>query len=140
MTRQVWLCLPAVAMYLADVGLTLSGQSSAYWQGNYGEAHEVNPIANWLLVRTPWLFLATALLWFAVYTVVMVFAPRMVARGLSLFVTVAHAFGAASWLIPHGVGGWVATVVLLIAAERLLTWSWRKADGPSGVVAEVASG
>lgn len=140
MPKQMWLCLPAVAMYLADVALTLCGQSSDYWRGHYGEAHEVNPVAYWLLAGNPWLFLVTALLWLAMYSVVMMFAPITVGRGLSLFVTVAHAFGAASWLIPHGVGGWVATFVLLVAAERLLTWSWRKADEPSGVVAEVASG
>ena len=126
-------------MYAADVVLTLSGQSSVYWLGHYGEAHEVNPVAYWLLARNPWLFVLVALLWLAMYSAAMTFPPRGVARGLSLFVTVAHAIGAASWLIPFGIGGWVATIAMLIAAERLLTWSWRKADEPSGVVAEVAA-
>ena len=49
--RRLWLCVPPLIFYLADVSLTLAGQPSAYWRGNYDAVREINPLAHFLLAQ-----------------------------------------------------------------------------------------
>ena len=54
MSRRLWLLLPAVVLYSADIGFTLAGQPAAYWAGDYSQPAEHNPLAHALLARIGW--------------------------------------------------------------------------------------
>src|SRR5207248_2036115 len=114
-----WLCLPALACCLADVGLTLAGQPAAYWRGEPGGAREANPLAWWLLAQSPGAFLAAAVAWMGTFTLLLLFWRSSLAPVLAFLVTLGHALGAASWLIDRGPAGLAPAALLLVAAERL---------------------
>lgn len=69
-TSRYWLLLPALVCYVADIGLTLGGQSPAYWRGDRGRVEEINPLAGWLLSVHPVAFLAAAVAWAAAFAAV----------------------------------------------------------------------
>jgi len=135
---RLWFGLPPAMVCLADVVLTLSGQPSAYWGGDYGAAVDVNPLALHALAWHPAAFGVGAAAWLVTVVAVLALVPAPWARALGLVVTFFHGVGAATWLVRWGVVGWVAAVALLVLAERLLAFSWarggtalrRRSDAP----------
>ena len=110
--------LPFLAAYVVlsvlDIGLTLSGQSAAYWSGQYELAREFNLLIRWSLVVSPWLFLAlTALLSSALVAVALQFGRRL-ATVVVFLGCVGHFIGAGSWLLH--IEGWGLPLVLLQSA------------------------
>jgi hypothetical protein len=125
--KRRWLCLPMTALCLLDIALTLQGQKPEYWAGNYVEALEANPIAKWFMVRGPLAFGGLSIAWLGFINVMVMRLPRFLAAAFSFVVCFAHCVCAATWLYRFDWPGWIAIVVLLIATERLLTYSWRRA-------------
>ena len=39
--NRLWLCAPFLIVALIDAGITLYGQSEAYWQGQYSDPNEL---------------------------------------------------------------------------------------------------
>jgi hypothetical protein len=107
--------------------MTLVGQSRGYWSGNYREVTEFNPLARLLLERHPVAFLlagcASCVL---VGTAIFWLNPRL-ALALAFIVTFGHIVAAAAWMVRSGPVGIVVAVAALIAGERLITLSWRRA-------------
>jgi hypothetical protein len=123
-THRPWLFLPPLFVYVCDVGLTLLGQPAAYWAGDHGVALEINPLARALLIRGPIPFLGAAVVWAAVFTVLISSWRSRLVVVLAYLLTFGHAIGASTWLVSYGWPGLFAAVGLLIAAERLLHWFW----------------
>jgi hypothetical protein len=46
MSQALRLCLPPFAFALLDAGMTLLGQPSSYWQGDFSTALEWNPVGD----------------------------------------------------------------------------------------------
>jgi hypothetical protein len=109
-------------MFLLDLVLTLWGQPASYWEG--GEPNEGNLLAWWLLRAGPGVFVVVALAWLLVFTVVLCVWRHSWARVAAFLLTLSHGVGAGTWLWRLGWGGMLATVALLVFAERVLTWSW----------------
>ena len=70
--RGVWyrllgLCVPPLLLLILDVSLTLLGQSSAYWAGDYSAVREGSPTFHHLLAIHPAAFAAGLLTWAAVF-------------------------------------------------------------------------
>ncbi len=118
---------PEAVLFVADAGLTLAGQSSAYWSGDYGAAVEGNPIAHPLLVLSPWLFAGLAAVWLLVFSAVIMFWRHPAAIGIAVFIAVAHAIGGASWITRVGSWGLLATGVYIAVAAQAAGWCWRRA-------------
>lgn len=118
------LALPALVCYLGDLSITLAGQPAAYWAGDRDRAIEYNPVARWLLVESPWLFLSVAVVWAAIFTILILRWRHPFAVVMAFLLTLLHAVGMATWLVRHGAAGVVAALAVLIAAERLFSWAW----------------
>ena len=111
--------------------MTLLGQGTAYWSGRYGEVIEFNPLARVLLTFHPVAFVAAALASSILVVAAIIRGPRPLAVFGSFVVTFCHSVAAASWLLRWGsLEGVVASILILIGAERLLSWTWRNAGDP----------
>jgi len=53
MRQCFWLLQPAWYLCAAEVTLTLAGQTAAYWNGDYSQAIEHDPIARPFLLFIP---------------------------------------------------------------------------------------
>jgi hypothetical protein len=122
--RRPWLFVPPLACYLGDVAVTLAGQPGAYWAGDRACAVEANPVARWLLLQSPWLFLGVAALWAATFTTLILLWRHPLAAVLAFLLTLFHAVGMATWVVGHGMIGVLGAVATLVAAERLFSWAW----------------
>jgi len=125
--RRFWLLLPAWCLYAADITMTLVGQSSAYWNGDYAQASEENPIAHPLLAIHPCLFAAAAIAWAATFGSVVLFWRHRLSDWLAILLALGHAVGGSTWIARHGWGGWVMAITYLIVAAWLAGSSWRRA-------------
>ena len=119
----------AVLMCLLDAGLTLAGQSDAYWAGDRLAFREANPVAAWLLRTHPAAFAVGAVLLALGYVVLVEWLPLRLARPAASLTLLLHALGASTWLIRYGPQGIVAAAALLAAASWLLRWLWRDRRG-----------
>jgi hypothetical protein len=126
--RRWWLVLPPTAACWADVTATLLGQGSGYWNCSFARVTEFNPLARILLALHPAAFVAAACVSTALVAAFIRYANRPLAQAASFVVTFCHAVAAACWLVRASPAGAVAALLLLIAFERLLTWSWNRAS------------
>lgn len=124
---RLWLCLGALTPYVLDVALTLAGQPSSYWQGEYDTAVEANPLARWFLRGGPAVFAGSCVAWGLVVTAMLCLWRSQLVVVATFLIALGHALGAGSWLVRWGWPGWLATVVWLVAVEELLGACWRRA-------------
>jgi hypothetical protein len=96
---RLWLCLPFVTVFLCDVGVTLSGQTSEYWQGNRKFVNESFPLFAWGLSNGPWVFITLCLAWFAVFGTLIMLVPGVIAEILTLALVNGHTWGTMTWFI-----------------------------------------
>jgi hypothetical protein len=127
---RAWLCVGPVLLCLLDAGLTLQGQSAAYWAGSYDQARELNPLGRWPLQTHPVLFAAAVLCWVAVFCTAIFRLRARTARLLSPAVQFGHTVGAASWLARAGALGWLVAVLLLSGSGLLLEGAWLSSRRP----------
>jgi hypothetical protein len=114
--RRCWILLPALVLYCLDISLTLIGQPADYWAGDWAKTSEINPIAYPLLAAGAICFAVAAVLWAAAFSTFILLARLSIARIVAYVIAFGHAIGAATWLVRHGVMGWIAAVALLVAA------------------------
>lgn len=124
---RLWWLAPASVPFVADASLTLVGQTSEYWAGDYGVAVEANPIAHPLLVRSPWLFASLAVVWLAIFSAVIVFWRHPAAKWMAVLIAVAHAIGGASWVTRVGPRGLLAAGAYIALAAQTAGWCWQRA-------------
>lgn len=126
--ERAWLCLPALVLYSCEVSITLASQRPAFWAGAYDTVEEGNPLARIILLLGPWTFVVAAACWAALFSALILFGRRSWAVVLSFGLTFSHALGTACWLPRHGPIGIAVAILLFVAAERLLTWSWGRSN------------
>jgi hypothetical protein len=129
---ELW-ALP-LATALVDKGLTLFGQSPEYWDGDYLRVHEANPWMRPLLETHPANYLLGSLLYFLLWLIPVVLLPKRAAMVLSVWVTIAHAQGARTWMynvfdVPYLLHNAFNLVVAI-----LLVWVWARTEGPPSSV------
>jgi hypothetical protein len=98
MRKKLWLCVPFAALCVVDFGLTLAGQSPAYWQGNYNAVNEWFPLFALVLRHGPILFLFMSLFWIFVFSTLIVALPDIFSQILSLTLVIGNTWGAMTWL------------------------------------------
>ena len=130
---RVWLLLPVAIVGLLDIALTLIGQSASYWSGNYQEVLEANPFAMPFLVRSPWLFLGSAIGFLALMCGLLLLWKHRIANSFAIFMAVSHTLGGSAWLLR--VMGWGAAVVYLVLAAQLMLFCWRRYHSSSAASA-----
>ncbi len=114
-----WLLGLVVAIGLADVGLTLQGQPSTYWLGDYGRAVEANPIARLFVCRHPLAFAGMAAVYLLALLIALRTLPHRGACWLALAVVCGHTVGVGAWLLRMGPTGPWLTAGFLIAVSPL---------------------
>jgi len=125
-SRLLWLLGPVTGLFTADVALTLSGQPSSYWAGDYSTAVEANPFAYPLLTFSPWLFASLAFFWMTILSGVILFWQHSISGWLAGGLAVAHAVGGSSWLLQWGWWGIMAASLYLVLAAQVTGWCWRR--------------
>jgi hypothetical protein len=128
MRSRLWLVVPVALLCAADAGLTLAGQSAAYWAGDYAAAVEANPFARPFLVQSPWLFIGLAAAWLVVVAAIVLAWRHPLAVWLAVLVAAAHAVGGASWLTRGSPWQLVAAGVYLAVAAQGWAWCWHRSS------------
>lgn len=141
--RLVGLCLPPVAFAALDGGLTLAGQSTVYWSGEYRSVNEASPTFHHLLAIHPLAFVAGIAVWVAVFCGFILLVSETWALVASLTVTNGHAAGAATWLLWRFQYGYQAAnglfLLAAIAAGVGIRHGWRARPEGSVATPRVAS-
>lgn len=96
--RFVGLCVPFLFVMVVDGSLTLAGQSAEYWSGSYDRVREWSLTFNDLLQFHPAALVGGLLVEGALLSTLILLLPRLVAMFTSLTVTLAHTWGAMTWL------------------------------------------
>jgi uncharacterized membrane protein len=121
---KLWLCVMPAGLFLFDVALTLIGQPSAYWAGDYALAHEASPPGRWLLAHHPAAFIGAAIVWTTLLSLAIAYLPKTLSKIVALSFVIGHAWGASSWF--WGVlklGYWADLLFFALAAAGVvLTW------------------
>jgi hypothetical protein len=125
---RLWLCVPPTLACWADAAMTLLGQNSTYWGGSYQSVTEFNPVARFLLEQHPLAFVIAAVVSSVLVAAVVFGLNRGFAVATAFIVTFGHTVAAASWFARMGPAGVAGAVLALIAAERLMSVTWSKAD------------
>lgn len=123
---RVWQLTPAWVFFSLDVILTLAGQPTEYWAGDFSKVIETNPVALPILTYHPGLFVGLALVWDIFLGVVRWRFHGTWVTWLLTLIAFAHALGSCSWIIRAT--GWVGGVVYLIVASRFARWCWKRAE------------
>lgn len=124
--QKIWLCVPPFALCMLDQGITLFGQTSEYWAGNYSVANEVNPWFNWLLRQHPFAFEAGIIAWVSVFSFIILVLPRRSAMTISIAIVLGHTWGAATWIcfvLPFGY--WI-TLSVFLASAIIIVVTWER--------------
>lgn len=100
--RLIGLCLPPLLLGALDCGLTLRGQSAAYWQGNYNDVNEASPFLNRLLHVHPRAFVAGMAALATIFVAMILLLSDVLALMTSIAVTMGHMMGSISWLLRFG--------------------------------------
>lgn len=126
MRQRWWLWVPVAILYSGDIGLTLCGQPSAYWAGDYQTALEANPLADRLLKINPWLFSSGAALWLLLMTLVIRFWQSRWAVWSAIIMAMGHAVGGSTWLVKFNTWGLLFAIAYLVFAAQATSWCWRR--------------
>jgi hypothetical protein len=129
MRKKIWLCVPFVVLAAIDFGLTLRGQSPAYWQGDRSAVNEIFPLFAWGLWHGPVPFLFVCLLWVLVLSALIVVLPDIVSQVLSLALVIGHTWGAMTWLAYRLRVEYYLCILLFILSAVLFIGAqakWRK--------------
>jgi hypothetical protein len=129
MKKKLWLCLPFAALAIIDFGLTLNGQSPAYWRGDHSAVNEIFPLFAWSLRHGPALFLLVCLLWIFIFSALIVVLPDIISQILSLALVIGHTWGAMTWMAYRLVVEYHLCLLLFVLSATFFTVAqtrWRK--------------
>jgi hypothetical protein len=93
-----WLLLAPNVLFALDIALTVIGQPSGVWDGSGTSPNEVNPVAAILLSVHPLVFVTAAVGYAVAFSIAILVLPRWLAVYCFLGLTLAHAYGASSWV------------------------------------------
>jgi hypothetical protein len=128
LTRRGRLLVAPYAALAADAAVTLLLQSSAYWSGRYEAASEAEIIGAMTLRLHPLAFLAWIVVWAGALGVVIVLAPRIIARITCVAAALLHTFALLSWLLAWSSNPYAAYSCGLVTAA-LIVYSLEQKTG-----------
>jgi hypothetical protein len=133
--QQSWLCLPLSIAFIADVGLTLLGQSPEYWSGAYYDVNEGNTLSNWLLSIHPLAYTAIIIgcLAFVIYCVTII--PKSIGKFIITLCFLFHTVGTYCWLSYYFHIGYWESVIILIFFAAIFTFAYSKGE-QNGILSE----
>jgi hypothetical protein len=120
-TRALWILLPPIVLCLLDFGLTLYGQSDAYWSGNYSAFNEMSPSFGQYLSIHPLVFVAAGIVWIGLFSTLIVILPEQIAMTLAVCVVIGHMLGAFSWLAYRFQSYQTCNALSLVTAALIVT-------------------
>jgi len=129
-----WLLLPPIAMCLLDNGITLYGQSNAYWNGNYADVNELSPSFAHFLSIHPLAFLGAVLLWIVIFSTLILLLPEKLALMLMVAIVIAHMAGAASWLV-YRFHSYQSGNLLVLVTSVLIVFAFKRGQNTDGLSA-----
>lgn len=129
--RAIWLLAPPTAICLLDYSLTLAGQSSAYWSGDYTAVNEVSPSFAYYLTVHPLAAMAAGVLWIAIFSAIILLLPEMLALIVSIAILFGHTFGALSWLMFR-FHSYQACNLLFLVSATLVVYAFKKGQSNEG--------
>lgn len=97
--RTIGLCLPPVLLCALDYTLTLLGQPSEYWAGDYSYVNELSPTVHDLMAYHPLVSVIGMLLWVFVFALLILLLPDTYAMIISIALTYGHTWGASTWIL-----------------------------------------
>src|SRR5262245_6930149 len=115
--NALWLLLPPIALCALDMGLTLYGQSNAYWAGNYADVNEGSAsFAKYLSIH-PLVFAGASAIWILTFAAVILLLPEKLALTVVVAIVIGHMAGAATWLMYRfHLYQWCNALVLVTSA------------------------
>jgi hypothetical protein len=126
--RLLGLCLPPLLFSTFDAGITLYGQSAAYWAGEYHWALEGSPTPNHLLQIHPLAFALGILAWQMLFVVAILLLPDVLSLIACIAITFGHTACAATWLWIRFQYGYQWSLWLFLASSIALGsgiyWGW----------------
>lgn len=90
--------MPALWACTIDLILTIINQPIEYWHGSLQVANEGNPIIIYLMKISVYGLFIFLGLWLLFIGIITLYLSPLLTKMLSLFVLIAHTYGAASWL------------------------------------------
>lgn len=123
--RRFGLCATPLLLFVVDISLTLYGQPTAYWAGDYGAAREGSPEVRRVMQIHPTLLFVMIAVWMSVIVLLVQLLPRLLAELFSVATTIAHTACAAQWLKYHFTFPYQLTIATSIAAGCLIVLSLR---------------
>lgn len=118
---------PAMALALADAGVTLIFQSSDYWNQGFHLAVENNPVGRALMVLHPAVFLAGIILWILLVAGVVLWMPHPWEYIVALTVILGHTWGVSIWLYQNASSAYWFRMSLFLVIALVTTACWRAA-------------
>ena len=129
--RSLWLVVPPTLMCCLDFGLTLYGQSDAYWSGNYQDVNEMSPSFGRYLAMHPLAFVAAAAVWIVILSSLIALLPEKLGMTLSIGIVLGHMAGAASWL-AFRFGSYQSCNVLFLLTAGVIVTAFNMGRSDSG--------
>ena len=133
--RSVWLVVPPILLCTLDVGLTLYGQSDAYWSGNYADVNEISPSFGYYLSIHPLVFAAVVFVWIAIFSAIILLLPEMLALTICIAIVIGHMAGAATWF-AYRFNNYQACNALFLITSLVVVLAFKRGqtnDGRSAV-------
>jgi hypothetical protein len=93
-----YLFFVGIIPFILDISVTLYGQGSSYWAGDFSKANEAHHIGASLLSFHPLAFASASILYAGIILVIIHRAPRIIAWWFSIALLLAHTGGAKSWI------------------------------------------
>ena len=126
--QRLWLCLPLSISFVADVGLTLLGQSPEYWSGAYHDVNEGNTLSNWLLSIHPLSYIAIVISCLVFSICCVAIFPKGIGKFFTTLCFLFHTVGTYSWLKDYfHIGYWERVIVLFFFAA-IFTFAYSKCE------------
>jgi hypothetical protein len=133
--KPLCLCLPLSIAFIADVGLTLFGQSPKYWGGAYYSVNEGNPLSNWFMSIHPLAYIAVIVgcLAFVIYCATVI--PRCIGKFVITLCFLFHIVGTYCWLNYYFHVGYWESVIMLFFFAAIFTFAYSK-DEQAGALSQ----
>lgn len=132
--QRLWLYVPPVLLFLLDGCLTLLGQPTAYWGGDFSTVNEGNPLAAWLLTVHPLAFAAAGVPYTLLVAGAILWLPWRWAEIAAVLVSLSHMFGVISWSGLLASESFGASLLFIPISVALLAVAWRRCGRRLGPV------
>lgn len=122
--KKLWLCVAPFTSCWLDKFMTLLGQPTGYWAGDYAKYHEGNPITAYFLARHPAAYVGYSMVQLILYGLIIMRLPKRLAMITALAITIIHFTGAATWMWISWKYEQQIIPVLAFLIAGLVVWTW----------------